>query len=58
MFVEKTQFPDISTGNEVVRYLYYTGRIKAIRGDYAEALNRLNQALRKAPDHTAHGFKV
>jgi hypothetical protein len=34
------------------------GKIKAVRGDYADALQRLNQALRKAPDNTAHGFKV
>lgn len=56
--VIKTEFPENSSGNEVVRYLYYTGKIKAVRGEYADALQRLNQSLRKAPDNTAFGFKI
>lgn len=33
------------------------GRIKAIQLDYSEAHRHLLQAMRKAPQHTAVGFK-
>lgn len=37
--------------------MYYTGRVKAVRRDYADALTSLNQAIRKSPDN-AKGFKI
>lgn len=35
----------------------FTGRIKAIQLEYSEARRTLTNALRKAPQHTAVGFK-
>ncbi len=29
--IEKTSFPEGKSGNEFCKYLYYTGRVKAIR---------------------------
>lgn len=37
--------------------LMIVGRIKAIQLDYSEAHRHLLQAMRKAPQHTAVGFK-
>jgi len=37
--------------------LYITGRIKAAQLEYSEAHKYLLQALRKAPQHSAVGFK-
>jgi len=56
-FIDKADFPENKSINEYCKYLYYTARIKAIRRDYNEALWRLNQAIRKAPDR-AVGFKI
>lgn len=55
--IEKTSFPEGKSGNEFCKYLYYTGRVKAIRREYADSLNRLNQAIRKSPD-SAKGFRL
>jgi 26S proteasome regulatory subunit N3 len=55
--IEKCSFPESKSNNEFCKYLYNTGRIKAVRRDYAEALEMLNQALRKSPD-VAKGFKI
>ena len=38
-------------------WFLYTGRIKAIQLEYSEAHRHLLQALRKAPQHSAVGFK-
>lgn len=53
----KSTFPEQSSNNEWARYLYYTGRIKAIQLEYSEAHRTLLSALRKAPQATAVGFK-
>lgn len=53
----KTSFPEASSNNDWARYLYYTGRIKAIQLEYSEAHRTLLSALRKAPQSTAVGFK-
>ena len=37
--------------------MMFSGRIKAIQLDYTEAHKNLVQALRKAPQHAAVGFK-
>ncbi len=55
--VSKCQFPATASNNEWARYLYYLGRIKAIQLEYSSAQRNLLQAMRKAPQHTAVGFK-
>lgn len=55
--VSKTVFPESASINEWARFLYYLGRIKATQLVYTEARKHLVQALRKAPQHTAVGFK-
>lgn len=55
--VSKSVFPENASNNEWARYLYYVGRIKAIRLEYSEAQTNLVQALRKAPQTTAVGFR-
>ncbi|KAJ8364675.1 hypothetical protein SKAU_G00135060 [Synaphobranchus kaupii] len=55
--VSKSVFPEQSNNNEWARYLYYTGRMKAIQLEYSEARRTLTNAVRKAPQHTAVGFK-
>lgn len=55
--VSKSVFPESASINEWARFLYYLGRIKAIQLVYSDARKNLLQALRKAPQHTAVGFK-
>ncbi|KAK2086701.1 26S proteasome non-ATPase regulatory subunit 3 [Saguinus oedipus] len=55
--VSKSVFPEQANNNEWARYLYYTGRIKAIQLEYSEAQRTMTNALHKAPQHTAVGFK-
>nr|CAG4645432.1 EOG090X03QW [Lynceus sp. MCZ IZ 141354] len=55
--VSKSVFPDMASNNEWARYLYYLGRIKATQLEYTQAHTHLLQAIRKAPQHTAVGFK-
>ncbi|KAL7989955.1 hypothetical protein Chor_012621 [Crotalus horridus] len=55
--ISKSVFPEQANNNEWARYLYYTGRIKAIQLEYSEARRTMTNALRKAPQHTAVGFK-
>jgi len=53
----KSSLPEMASNNEWARYLYYTGRIKAIQLKYTEARKTLVTALRKAPQSTALGFR-
>ncbi|XP_064472370.1 26S proteasome non-ATPase regulatory subunit 3-like [Ornithodoros turicata] len=55
--ISKAPFPEMASNNEWARFLYYMGRIHAIQLDYSEAHKNLLQAIRKAPQHTAVGFK-
>ena len=55
--VSKSEFPETASNNEWARYLYYLGRIKAVQLNYSAAHKDLVQALRKAPQHAAVGFK-
>lgn len=55
--VSKSTFPENATNNEWARFLYYLGRIKAAQLEYSEAHKHLLQALRKAPQNAAVGFK-
>lgn len=52
----KTIFPREASNDETAKYLYYVGRIKAVKLEYPGALRTLQQALVKAPD-SAIGFK-
>jgi len=55
--VSKSTFPETASNNEWARYLFYLGRIKAAQLDYSAAHKHLLQAMRKAPQHSAVGFK-
>ncbi|OZJ06983.1 hypothetical protein BZG36_00260 [Bifiguratus adelaidae] len=56
--VSKTAFPPNAANNQLARYLYYMGRIKALQLDYSAAHADLQAAIRKAPQNTASaGFQ-
>ncbi|ADV20103.1 26S proteasome regulatory subunit N3 [Cryptococcus gattii E566] len=55
--VSKTQFHGAANQAQTVRWLFYTGRLRAIQLNYAEARNYLQTAIRRAPkDEVAPGF--
>ena len=54
----KTVLPSSRSSSQQCRYLYYLGRIRAIQLEYTEAKECLTQALRKAPNNAAWGFKL
>ncbi|OAL44884.1 26S proteasome non-ATPase-like protein regulatory subunit 3 [Pyrenochaeta sp. DS3sAY3a] len=57
LLVAQTQFPSNAPNNQVARYLYYLGRIRAIQLSYTEAHEHLTSATRKSPSaHVATGF--
>ncbi|KZF21790.1 putative proteasome regulatory particle subunit [Xylona heveae TC161] len=57
LLVSQTQFPPAASSNQVARYLYYLGRIRAIQLSYTEAHEHLVGASRKSPSSaTAAGF--
>jgi len=51
-------FPESASNNELCRYLYYSGRIHALRLEYTTAFSNLSQCLRKAPTNTGLGFRI
>ena len=54
----KCEYPEsAASNNELARYFYYMGRIKSVQLDYTAAHGHLLQAIRKAPQHSAIGFK-
>nr|XP_022908412.1 probable 26S proteasome non-ATPase regulatory subunit 3 [Onthophagus taurus] len=55
--VSKCVFPETASNNEWARFLYYLGRIKAARLEYSIAHKHLVQAMRKAPQNAAVGFR-
>lgn len=55
--VNKSVFPEAASNNEWARFLYYLGRIKGAKLEYSVAHKHLVQALRKAPQHAAIGFR-
>jgi len=56
--VSKTTFPESAGNNQLARYMYYLGRIKAIQLDYTASHAHLLQAIRKAPQASvAAGFQ-
>lgn len=56
--ITKTSFPEHKSNNEYVRYLFYTGKIKAVQLEYVEAFSRIMQAIRKSPENVALGFRI
>ena len=57
LLVSHTQFPENAVNNQVARFLYYLGRIRAIQLRYTEAHEHLTAATRKAPSsNCATGF--
>jgi 26S proteasome regulatory subunit N3 len=56
--ISKSTFPETISNNQWSRYLYYSGRIKAIQLQYSDAQSSLLQALRKAPQYHAKGFRI
>lgn len=52
----KAVFPSNASNNQLCRFLYYMGRIRAIQLQYGEAHHKLLQASRKAPTNGALGF--
>jgi 26S proteasome regulatory subunit N3 len=54
----KTTFPEQASNTQLARYLYYTGRIKALQLEYTEAHRCLLQAQRKAPTSRGLGFRL
>ena len=57
-FQKLCKFPaEPRSPNELARFNYYLGRIKAIQLDYAEAYEYLMVAMRKAPHKSAVGFR-
>jgi len=57
LLISHTKFPEGASNNQVARYLYYLGRIRAIQLQYSEAHEHLTAATRKAPSSpSAAGF--
>ncbi|TVY14145.1 putative 26S proteasome regulatory subunit rpn3 [Lachnellula arida] len=57
LLVSHTRLPDGASNNQVARYLYYLGRIRAIQLRYTEAHEHFTAATRKAPSSpSAAGF--
>ncbi|KAI9707185.1 MAG: 26S proteasome non-ATPase regulatory subunit [Candelina mexicana] len=57
LLVSHTQFPPAASSNQIARYLYYLGRIRAIQLSYTEAHEHLIGATRKSPSSAcAAGF--
>jgi len=47
-----------ASNNQLVRYLYYSGRVQALRLEYTQAYGNLGQALRKCPTNAGLGFRI
>lgn len=57
--VSKTEFKEeTASSNEQARYYYYFGRIRAVQLNYGDAFTYLTQAMRKAPQSAARGFRA
>lgn len=53
-----TNFPEARSSNLFARYCFYTGRINAIQLSYSQAFANLSQAIRRAPQTSALGFRT
>ncbi|KAL1961515.1 hypothetical protein VTN77DRAFT_1656 [Rasamsonia byssochlamydoides] len=57
LLIAHNTFPASASNNQIARYLYYLGRIRAIQLRYSEAHEHLTGATRKSPSsHSAGGF--
>lgn len=57
LFISHSEFPADASNNQIARYLYYLGRIRAIQLQYTEAHQHLTGASRKSPSTpNAGGF--
>ena len=57
LLISHSQFPTTASNNQIARYLYYLGRIRAIQLSYSEAHEHLTSATRKSPSTpSARGF--
>jgi 26S proteasome regulatory subunit N3 len=57
LLISHTKFPETGANNQVARYLYYLGRIRAIQLQYTDAHEHLIGATRKSPtSYKASGF--
>lgn len=57
LLISHNRFPASASNNQIARYLYYLGRIRAIQLQYTDAHGHLIGATRKSPtSHCARGF--
>ncbi|ODM18401.1 hypothetical protein SI65_06272 [Aspergillus cristatus] len=57
LLISHNQFPVSASNNQIARYLYYLGRIRAIQLQYTDAHDNLIGATRKSPtSNIARGF--
>ena len=57
LLISHSQFPPEASSNQIARYLYYLGKIRAIQLAYTEAHEHLTGATRKSPaTPSAGGF--
>ena len=55
LLISHSQFPPAASNNQIARYLYYLGRIRAIQLSYTEAHDHLIGATRKSPSTPSAG---
>lgn len=58
MLASKAPVHEQATPGQLARFFYYRGRIYAVQLEYSSAHEALQQALRKAPQTGALGFRV
>lgn len=56
--LSNSTFPEAASNNQFCRYLYYSGRVQALRLEYTLSFSNLSQCLRKAPTNTGMGFRI
>ncbi|KAL8909279.1 MAG: hypothetical protein Q9207_000289 [Kuettlingeria erythrocarpa] len=55
LLISHSEFPAAASSNQIARYLYYLGRIRAIQLSYTEAHEHLVGATRKSPSTPSAG---
>ncbi|KAF3482370.1 26S proteasome non-ATPase regulatory subunit 3 [Arthroderma uncinatum] len=55
LFISHSEFPAGASNNQIARYLYYLGRIRAIQLRYTDAHQHLVSATRKSPSTLSAG---
>mmetsp|Transcript_18712 Transcript_18712/g.26363 ORF Transcript_18712/g.26363 Transcript_18712/m.26363 type:complete len:612 (+) Transcript_18712:169-2004(+) len=56
--LSNSTFPESASNNQLCRFLYYSGRIQALRLKYTSSFSNLSQCLRKTPTNTGLGFRI